>query len=131
MWKHFEVEEPRNFRKIVSFYYDQNNKREMFFGMMVYLDEISFNTEWLATYSFLDIYEIGEKQMNIYSKTEESGKQYYLVYFFENNSQYFIQGQESLDELKGLAEQYLLWVKNNLEKNEIICNKMLSQAIYK
>lgn len=131
VWKHFEVEEPRNFRKIVSFYYDQNNKREMFFGMMVYLDEISFNTEWLATYSFLDIYEIGEKQMNIYSKTEESGKQYYLVYFFENNSQYFIQGQESLDELKGLAEQYLLWVKNNLEKNEIICNKMLSQAIYK
>ena len=59
------------------------------------------------------------------------GINYYLIYFFEGNCQYFMQGQDNLDELKSLMEQYWFYVKNNLEENEIICNKMLSQAIYK
>ncbi len=131
VWECFEVEEPRNFHKITSYYMNQSIDKEMLLGMVMYRGEISLNTEWLVDYSYVDNFEIENKEMNIYSKMDEIGKLHYLIYFYENNCQYFMQGQDNLDELKGLVEQYLLFVKNNLEKNEIFCNKMLSQAIYK
>ncbi len=130
-WSRYEIEEGRNFHKIASVYMDTVVNKEILLGMVMYYGEISFNTEELANYNYVDSYEIEHKEMRILRKTDEMGINYYLIYFFESNCQYFMQGQDNLEELKSLIKQYWLYVKNNLEENEIICNKLLSQAIYK
>lgn len=130
-WSRYEIEECRNFHKAASVYIDGAVNKESLLGMVMYYGEISFNTEELIEYKDAGSYEIEQKEISILSKTDDMGINYYLIYFFEGNCQYFMQGQDNLDELKSLMEQYWFYVKNNLEENEIICNKMLSQAIYK
>jgi len=130
-WQYFEIEEGNNFYKIASHYLEEKIEKEMLLGMVMYRDKISFNTEEFVDYTHVGAYEAEQKQMNIYSKTETTGEIFYIICFYEGNSQYFMQGQDNLEELKGLIEQYWLYVKNNLEKNNFICNKMSFHAIYK
>ena len=84
--------------------------------MIIYKGKISFNTEELVDYSFIESCELEHKQMNIYGREDETGAESYLIYFFEGQCQYYLQGQENLDELKSLIEKYWLCVKNNLKK---------------
>ena len=115
-WERFEVEEPRNFHKITSCYLERGTKKELLLGMIIYKGKIAFNTEELVDYSFIESCELEHKQMNIYGREDETGAESYLIYFFEGQCQYYLQGKENLDELKSLIEKYWLCVKNNLKK---------------
>lgn len=130
-WNRFEVEELRNLHKITSCYLEYGAKRELLLGMVIYSGEVSFNTEEFMDYGFIESCELEHKQMYIYGRVDQVGVKSFLIYFFEGKCQYYIQGQENLDELKSLIGRYWLAIKNKFKKNEKICNKLLSQAIYR
>jgi len=111
-WQSYEIREFSNFRKITSIYADKVAEKEINFGMVIYDGKVSLNTEGFVGYSYVETYEIEQNQMNIYCRTEETGKKYYIICFYEDNSQYFMQGPDNLDELKSMMEEYLICVKN-------------------
>lgn len=110
-WQRYEIEELRNFHKITSYYLDKTTKKQMLLGMVMYYDEISFNSESFVDYSYVESYEMGHKQMNVYNKKEETGKEYFVICFYDGSCQYYMQGQDNLDELKGLIEKYWFYVE--------------------
>ncbi len=113
-WDCFEVEEGRNFHKITSYYSDKPVSKKVLFGMVMYYGNMSFNTEGFLDYSYYDSYKIDQKEMYIYNRVEETGRKYYVIYFYDENCQFFIQGHDDLEVLKGLIEEYWRCVKKYL-----------------
>ena len=130
-WERFETERTRNFQKVASYYVEKITKSELILGVIMYNSDITFNTEGLVDYDFIESYKVDTKEMNVYSRKENTGEECFVIYFYDRNCQYFVQGHNNLDEIKGVMEKYWVCVKNKIEKNEIICNKMRSQAIYR
>jgi len=130
-WQNFEIHELDNFNKVTSHYFDKFAKREILLGMVIYLNKVSYITEGFMGYNYSESYELYQKQMSVYSKVEDTGKVVYIICFYDDNYQFFIQGQDDLDELKSLMERYWLCVKNKLEKIKILCNKKIFEVIYK
>lgn len=109
-WQYYNVIEFQYKRCIDSSYC--NEKKEISLGAWLYQDEVSYHEEGFADYNYVDSYEIAEQQMKVYCKEEESGKIYYIVSFYVENGQFYIRGQDNLEELKVLTEEYLACVKN-------------------
>lgn len=105
-WQYYEANELDNRKHIASHYLLENSSQEIVLGVWVYLDKLSLNRERFADYNFIESIEIEQKQMDVYSKIEESGKIYYIVCFYEHNCRYYVRGQDDLEELKTLIEEY-------------------------
>lgn len=112
-WRYFEVNELDNRQYFVSCYLDEEVNRELFFGIWVYVDRISYFREVFMDYDYVQSYEAEQKQIDIYRKTEETGKTYYCLSFYEGNYQYYVWGQEDLADMKYLIERYWHCVKEN------------------
>ncbi len=105
-WERYEVNVVDNVQSVVSFYKKEDNEEEFLLGMILYANKISYNRENFLGYSYIESYEIENSQMGVYSKVEESGKIYNIICFEMDCNQYFIRGQDDLEELKGFAEKY-------------------------
>jgi len=113
-WERYEVNVFDYTQYMVGFYCSESSGEEILIGMILYKDQISHNSENFLGYSYMENYEAEEKEMEIYCRVEEAGNIYYTICFQEGNCQYFIRGQDDLEELKELAERYYDCVKNNL-----------------
>lgn len=110
-WKYFEVNQLENRRQMVGHYLDANEKKnEILVGVWIYLDE-AYSSEDFAQYSYVESYEASGKQIKVYDRIEETGEVFYMICFYDGSCQYFIQGQDDLDLLKELGEQYCECVK--------------------
>lgn len=113
-WLHFEANELDNRNEMAVYYWNNNIERIITIGAWIYKDEIFYGSEGFFGYTYIEDYEVRQKQMDIYSREQEDGKIYYIVCFYEKNYKYYVRGQDNLDELKALAEVYLHNVKNKM-----------------
>lgn len=111
-WQYFEANELDNRKVVVAKYWNDDIKKEIELGVLIYADKISYIKEEFVGYKYIENYEISQKKMDIYSREQTDGKIYYIVSFYEGNSKYYVRGQDNLDELKILAEWYLDKIKN-------------------
>ena len=110
-WQYYEVEELGNREIITSHYLNGQTDHEMILGMWIYLDKITYYREQFIGYSYIQSYEVNEKQMDVYSRIEDDGEVFYIVCFYEENCKYYVQGIDSLTEIKSLAERYLYQIQ--------------------
>ncbi len=113
-WQYYEIKELDFIKSVNVHYSDQNLKKEIILGVYVYAENVFYNRDRFANYDYVDSYESDQKQMDIYSKTEDNGEIFYTICFYEGNCRYSIRGEEGLEGLKGLANRYWGCVKNNL-----------------
>lgn len=111
-WQCYESGEVEYRKYINSYYFCEIEKKEIVLGSWIYQDALSYHEEGFIDYIFVENYEIDQQQMRIYSKTEEPGKIYYIICFYDTNYKYFIRGQDNLEELKVLAVQYWNCIKS-------------------
>lgn len=113
-WQYFESRE-FDFAKYVNGHYcDKKLNKELLFGLYIYDENVFYNRDGFANYSYIDSYKVEKKEMDIYCKTEETGEIFYAICFFEGNCKYYISMQDNLDELKKFVEQYWYCVKKDL-----------------
>lgn len=111
-WQFYNMIDLQYKKCIDSNYCNEREKKEISLGAWLYQGEVSYHEEGFDEYNYIESFETAGQQMKIYCKEEESGKIYYIVSFYKENYKYFIRGQDNLEELKGLAAEYLACVKN-------------------
>lgn len=111
-WQCYETSETTYRQYVDSKYFSEREKKEIVMGAWIYQDTLSYHEEGFFDFIHVGNYEIGQQEMQIYSKTEQSGEVKYIICFYYENCKYFIQEQDNLDELKVLATQYWNYVKN-------------------
>lgn len=115
-WQCFEIKEFVFDKNIISHYLDQKLGKNVILGVCVYDENIFYNRDGFANYNYVDSYEVEQKEMDIYCKTEETGDIFYTICFYEGNNKYYVSMQDNLDKLKIFAKQYWNCVKNYLQK---------------
>lgn len=105
--QYFELSEFVNYQSVVGYYLNQMTDMVILLGAWEYYGKISYNGEEFIEYNYVRSYEVGETQMDIFNRTQENGNIYYAICFYKGNYQYLVKGQDDLDEVKKLAEQYL------------------------
>lgn len=111
--KYFEASESDKRRHIASNYSCENMNKEIVVGVWIYWDQVSYFREGFVGYDYVQSYELAQKEIDIYKKMENTGKVYYIACFYEDNCQYYVRGQENLEELKELIEKCWKCVQNN------------------
>ncbi len=105
-WQCFEVNELLNRKLLISYYTDKESKEEIVLGIFEYSNKVTYYREEFIGYSYLQSYEVGKTQMDVYSREEQNGDIFYIISFYEGNCKYFVRGQDDLKEVKDLAKQY-------------------------
>ena len=113
-WRYFVANALDNRKEVAGYYWSDKLKKEIALGVWIYRGEIFYGSEGFFGYTYIEDYEVSQKQMEIYSREQEDGKIYYIVCFYEKNYKYYVRGQDNLEELKILAEVYLHSVKNKM-----------------
>lgn len=112
-FQHIEISELDNRQHVTSYFVCENNNKEIYVGVWVYWDKVSYFKEEFLDYDYVESYEFAQKEIEIYKKTESTGKVYYIVCFYDGNGRYYVRGQDILDEIKKIAEEYWICVHNN------------------
>nr|WP_296487795.1 hypothetical protein [uncultured Acetatifactor sp.] len=112
-WQYYEAGEVEYRKYVGSNYQNVLRKDEIFLGAWIYQEKISYHEESFVGYNYIDDYGEASQKMGIYCKTEETGDIFYIISFYEGNCQYYIRGQDDLENLKVLAEQYWNCVKTS------------------
>ncbi len=105
-WLHFEANELDNRKGIAGHYWNDDIGSEIVLGTWMYIDEIVYGKEGLVGYDHILSYDVSQKQMDVYRR-EEAESVFFILCFYEGNSQYYIRGQDDLEELQILIEEYL------------------------
>lgn len=113
-WQCFETKEFDFMKMITGHYLDKNLEQEIRLGVYIYAENAFYNRDGFANYDYVDSYEVAQKQMDIYDKSEETGAIFYAICFYEGNRKYYVSMQDNLDELKKLAQQYWDCVKKDM-----------------
>ena len=111
-WQYYEVSEFMYRRYVGSNYLNRTTNSEILLGAWLYQDKLSYHEEGFMGYSYVDDFEVYSQKMNIYNKTEESGRTFYIIAFYEEKCKYFIRGEDNLEELKKWVVKYLDCVKS-------------------
>lgn len=101
-------------KSITSHYSEKGTECELTIGLELFVDKISYDSNKFDGYVLLKKYETNDKMMEVYTKLDKSGIQYYSIYFIEGNCQYYVLGQDNLDKVEGMADLYWDCIKNNL-----------------
>lgn len=105
-WQYFETNELVNRKVAISYYFNKNLEKSIVFGVLLYMDKITYYREEFTGYSYVDSYKGTQNQsLDIYSR-EEKGKVFYIISFYEGKCKYYLRGQDNLEELKALTEEY-------------------------
>ncbi len=114
-WQYYETKQFDFINSVIGHYFDKDTEKEIVIGVYIYDENMFYNRDGFIGYDYIDSYEMNQKQMDIYNRREESGIMYYIICFYEGNCKYSIRGQERLEEIKGLANQYWDCVKNKIK----------------
>lgn len=104
--RYFEVGELDYYQSVVGYYPNQVTDMVILLGAWTYYSKVSYNSEDFGGYTYIQSYEIEQKRLDIFNK-QEKGDIFYVICFYKENCRYFVKGQEDLEEVKQLAEQYL------------------------
>jgi len=81
--------------------------REVRIGILIYKDETMIAGDKFVDYDFLYTNVIDKKEQEVYKKQEKNGDIKYLVLFYEGNKKYFVSGNESVEFLEAVSEEYM------------------------
>ncbi len=112
-FQHIEISESDNRQHVTSYFVCENLNKDIYVGVWVYWDKVSYFKEEFVGYDHVQSYEFAQKEIDIYKKTEDTGQTYYIVCFYEGNCKYYVKGQEKLDELKRIIEECWEYVQKN------------------
>ena len=76
-------------------------------GVTIYPDEVRIITDTFDNYNYLHTNYIGEKELDVYVKEENTGKLNYMIMFYEENRKYFVAGTEDMEILEAVSEKYM------------------------
>lgn len=110
-WQRFEINEFESFRRIRSCYWNEDINTEVFLGVTIHHEKVTYYEDVYLGYNFVERYEIDERQTYVYNKTEESGTVNYVICIFADKYMYSIENQNDLENAKILMEQYWEWMK--------------------
>ena len=110
---YIEISESDNRQHIASHYMCESLNKEIVVGVWVYWDKVSYFKEEFVGYDFVQSYEFAGKDMDIYKRTEDTGRIYYTICFYEENCKCYVTGQ-NLDEIKKINEECWIYMQNNL-----------------
>lgn len=74
-------------------------------GVLIYPDKTLMLREKFNDYEYSYTNTMGEYEQDVYQK-EDAGEVEYMVMFYKDNIKYFVAGQESLDFLEKVSEEY-------------------------
>ena len=81
--------------------------KEIRIGILIYIDETMIARDKFVDYEFLYTNEIKGKKQDIYKKVEKNGDIKYLVSFYQDNKKYFVSGNEDVEFLEAISEEYM------------------------
>ncbi len=102
---YIEISESDNRHHVASHYLCDSLSKEIVVGVWIYWDKVSYFKEEFVEYDYVQSYEFVGKNMDIYKRTEDAGRIYYTICFYEDNCKYYVKGQENLDEMKRIIEE--------------------------
>lgn len=73
----------------------------------IYPDKTSIIRDTFENYDYLYNNTIGDKEQEIFVKEEEDGSFKYMIIFYEDNKKYYISGNEELEFLEKVSEEYM------------------------
>ena len=111
-WQYYETNEFAGRNTVSTDYLNEKTKEEIILGVWIYFGTAYYREEFIG-YNYVQSYEIDQKQMDVYNRIEETGEVFYMICFYEGNYKYFMWGQDNLEELKILTEQYWACVEKN------------------
>jgi len=79
-------------------------------GVLIYPDNVTVTRETFENYDYLHTNYVDERELDVFVKEEEMGKLEYMVLFYENNKKFFVSGNEKVDLLEAVCEEYMKWV---------------------
>ncbi len=109
-WQYFKANELDNRKEVMGLYWNDDIKGEIVLGTWIYIDEIVYGKEGYVGYDHILSYDVSQEQVDVYRR-EEAESVFFILCFYEGNSQYYIRGQDALEELQILIEEYLECVK--------------------
>ncbi|MCM1044703.1 MAG: hypothetical protein NC417_04265 [Candidatus Gastranaerophilales bacterium] len=102
--KEIEIQEMTQFDWIL--YKINKEERELMLRIATYHDSVVVQSDQFNHYEYLTSIVLHDQEMELYSKTDDSGETDYIVSFFKNKQQYVIQGKQSLEFLEQVALEY-------------------------
>ena len=69
--------------------------------------------EIFGEYAYVNSVMLGQRQIEIYKKVEESGETYYRGCYWKGNSLYYVHAATELEEIYELLEEYLALFDSN------------------
>lgn len=93
--------------EIREIFFLDEEKKEIQIGIIVYEDETMIARDKFVDYEFLYTNEIEGKEQDIYKKVEKNGDIKYLVSFYKDNKKYFVSGNETVEVLEAISEEYM------------------------
>ena len=109
-FQYFEISELDNRQHVASHYFCEKQNKEIVVGVWVYWGKVSYFSEEFVEYDYVQSYEFDQKEIEVYKKTENTGKIYYVACFYDGNERYYVRGRDNLDEIKKMIEDYLGYV---------------------
>lgn len=104
-WKCVDLEELEHFKSVTSVYGSESLHQELILGVMIFEGVESLNTEKFADYTYVESYEDGKTQIEVFQR-QEVGATFYRICLWKENHIYYVQGEENLDDLKDFAAHY-------------------------
>lgn len=111
--QYFEVSELNNRQHVASYFLCEDSEKQIVIGIWRYWDKVSYFREGFVEYEYVQSYEFAQKEIDVYRREENTGEFFYIVCFYDGNCQYYVRGQDNLDELKWIIEKCWSCLKNN------------------
>ena len=107
VFQNVECVEIGSVHRVREIFISNNGDREIRIGILIYEDETMIAGDKFVNYEFLYTINNGEKELDVYKKVEEGGAIKYLVSFYEGNKKCFVSGNENVEFLESILEEYV------------------------
>ena len=100
-------EEGLTFSMIREEFVNSDNGKILNFVATLYPDEVRVITDTFENYDYLYNNPIGDKEQEIFVKEEKDGSLKYMIIFYEDNKKYYVSGNDELEFLEKVSEEYM------------------------
>lgn len=100
-------EKTRTFDMIKEEFFNLKEKKKIDFMVNIYPDKVSVVRESFDSYNYICTNLIGDKEQDVFVKKEEDGTLEYMIIFYKDNRKYYVSGNEKLEFLEKVSEEYM------------------------
>lgn len=76
-------------------------------GVLIYPNNVMMASETFESYDYLHTNSVGGREMDVFVKEEEAERLEYMVLFYKDNKKYFVAGNEAIEFLEIVSEEYM------------------------